>query len=206
MRDIEEMQKQLEDKLDTYRYRHTLGVMYTAASLAMRYGVELESAMTAGLLHDCAKCIPDAKKIKLCEKHGVKLSRTELLNTALIHPKLGAYLAKHDYGVDDEEILQAISSHTTGRPDMSMLEKIIYIADYIEPGRKEIPNLKFVRKLAFENIDAALFRILEDTLRYLKSNHKVVDSMTEKTYYFYKELAEKENMNGTVKENGKAGV
>lgn len=192
MRDIEKMQKQVKNELDAYRYRHTLGVMYTAASLAMRYGVELEQAMAAGLLHDCAKCIPDSQKIKMCDKYKVKLTDTELQNTALIHPKLGAYLAKSEYGVEDEDILNAIAGHTTGHPGMSMLEKIIYIADYIEPGRKEAPNLSLIRKLAFENIDDALFQILEDTLQYLKSNDRVIDLMTEETYNFYKELTQKE--------------
>lgn len=192
MRDIEEMRKQVKNELDAYRYRHTLGVMYTAASLAMRYDVELNQAMTAGLLHDCAKCIPDQKKLRLCEKYGVVLTDTELQNTALIHPKLGAYLAKKEYGVKEQDILNAISGHTTGHPNMSMLEKIIYIADYIEPGRKEAPNLTLIRRLAFENIDDALFQILKDTLQYLKSNGRVIDLMTEETYNFYKDLTQKE--------------
>lgn len=192
MRDIEEMRKEVKEQLDAYRYRHTLGVMYTAASLAMKYEVDLNQAMTAGLLHDCAKCIPDKKKIKMCDKYGIVLTETELKNTALIHPKLGAYLAGSEYDVKDEEILGAIASHTTGHPGMTLLEKIIYISDYIEPGRKEAPNLTLIRKLAFEDIDAALFQILDDTLQYLKSNDKVIDSMTEETYNFYKELTGKE--------------
>lgn len=186
MKNIDEMRKQVKNELDSYRYRHTLGVMYTAAALAMRYEIELDKAMTAGLLHDCAKCIPDTKKIKMCDKYGITLTNAELENTALIHPKLGAYLAKTKYQVEDCEILSAIENHTTGRPDMSMLEKIIYIADYIEPGRDQAPNLALVRKLSFEDIDAALFQILEDSLQYLKGTNKTVDPLTEETYYFYK--------------------
>lgn len=194
MRDLEKMRKQVKAALDAYRYRHTLGVMYTAASLAMRYEIPLDQAMTAGLLHDCAKCISDEKKIKMCSRHHIELSETELQNTALIHPKLGAYLAQAEYGVEDAGILDAIASHTTGHPDMSMLEKIIYIADYIEPGRTDAPNLKEVRRLAFENIDEAMFRILDDTLKYLKNSGKVIDSMTEETHDFYKKQTGKEKI------------
>lgn len=194
MTDIEEMRKKVKKQLDAYRYRHTLGVMYTAASLAMKYEVDMEQAMTAGLLHDCAKCIADEKKIQMCRTYQIALTETELVNTALIHPKLGAYLAEAEYGIKDQEILRAIESHTTGRPKMSILEKILYIADYIEPGRSEAPNLALVRRLAFEDIDRALFQILDDTLCYLKDSGRLIDQMTEETHRFYKNLLEQEEI------------
>ena len=105
---------------------------------------------------------------------------------ALIHAKLGAYLARHEYGVKDKDVLSAVTYHTTGRPDMTMLEKIIYIADYIEPNRKEIPGLSEVRYLAFTDIDQAVCRSAGATTRYLESGGKSVDPMTIKTYNFYK--------------------
>lgn len=192
MYDIEKMREQIKKNLDSYRYRHTMGVMYTAASLAMRYEIPLNQAMAAGLLHDCAKCIPNEEKIAMCSQYGIELTETELKNTALIHPKLGAYLAKTEYGVEDEDILNAIANHTTGRPNMSLLEKIIYIADYIEPGRKEIPDLSLVRKLAFEDIDVALSKTLEGVLQYLKKSNSIIDVMTEETHNFYKNFIHKE--------------
>lgn len=192
MKDIKEMQKQVKEHLDEYRYEHTLGVMYTAASLAMKYEIPINHAMIAGLLHDCAKCIPDEKKLELCNQYGVELTEIERNNTALIHPKLGAYLARNEYGVEDADILNAIASHTTGHPNMSMLEKIIYIADYIEPGREEIPDLSQIRKVAFEDIDMTLFKILEGILQYLKKSDHVIDPMTEETHNFYKNLIHKE--------------
>lgn len=194
MTDIEEMRKKVKKQLDAYRYRHTLGVMYTAASLAMKYEVDMQQAMTAGLLHDCAKCIADEKKIQMCRTYQIALTETELVNTALIHPKLGAYLAEAEYGIKDQEILRAIESHTTGRPKMSILEKILYIADYIEPGRSEAPNLALVRRLAFEDIDRALFQILDDTLCYLKDSGRLIDPLTEETHRFYKNLLEQEEI------------
>ena len=104
----------------------------------MCYGADLEKALTAGLLHDCAKGRGVKEQIRYCEKHGILLTEAELAMPALIHAKLGAYLAEKDYGITDPEILDAITYHTTGRPDMSLLEKIIYIADYIEPNRRII--------------------------------------------------------------------
>ena len=151
--EIEKISKKLKKELNEDRYRHTQGVMYTSAALAMRYDVDMRKALLAGLLHDCAKCIPGNKKIEMCEKYNLDITDIERKNPSLLHAKLGAYLAKDKYDIDDEEILIAIQSHTTGRPDMNLLEKIIYIADYIEPGRRELPNMAEVRHLAFENID-----------------------------------------------------
>ena len=100
--------------LDRSRYQHTIGVAYTSAALAMRYGADIDDAFTAGLLHDCAKCIPTEEKFRLCEKHSIKLTDTEKANPALIHAKLGAYLAEHKYGVENHDLIEAIRTHTTG--------------------------------------------------------------------------------------------
>ena len=189
---IEEMRIKLFNGLDELRYQHTLGVMYTAAAMAMCHGENVENALVAGLLHDCAKCIPSIDKIQLCKENDIEISETEAKNTGLLHAKLGAFLAEKEYGVTDEDILMSIRSHTTGRPGMSLLEKIIYIADYMEPGRKELPNMKDVRKLAFEDIDKCLFRILKDSLVYLKSRDFAIDPMTEETYNYYKAIMEGE--------------
>ena len=189
---IEEMRLKLIKTLDEPRYQHTLGVMYTAASMAMRYGEDVEKALIAGLLHDCAKCIPGEMKISMCEENGIEISDIERQNAGLLHAKLGAFVACKEYGVEDEGILMSIRSHTTGRPSMTLLEKIIYIADFMEPGRKELPNMKDVRKLAFEDIDKCLFRILKDSLVYLKSRDYAIDPMTEETYNYYKAIMEGE--------------
>ena len=183
---LNKIRKKLKRDLDKERYDHTIGVMYTAGCLAMRYGSDMERALTAGLLHDCAKCISNEEKITLCQKYHLDISEAEYVNPGLLHAKLGAFLAWKKYHVEDIEILRSISSHTTGRPQMSLLDKIIYIADYIEPGRDEAPNLAEVRDLAFKDIDACLYRILEDTLVYLKKKGCPVDPMTERTYLYYK--------------------
>jgi predicted HD superfamily hydrolase involved in NAD metabolism len=108
-----------------------------------------------------------------------------------LHAKLGAYLAKADYGIDDEEILDAIRWHTTGRPEMTQLDKIIYIADYIEPNRNQAPNLDEIRRLARVNLDECLYTILKATLAYLETKKDVIDPMTEQTYLYYKKLLNK---------------
>ena len=182
------IRRRLKKKMDEDRFEHTMGVAYTSVCLAMRYGCDLDQALTAGLLHDCAKCIPNEKKIEMCKKYHLQISAAELANPGLLHAKLGAYVAWKKFQIEDEEILRAIASHTTGRPAMSLLDKIIYIADFIEPGRTEAPNLPAVRKLAFCDIDACLYRILEDSLSYLENKGVTVDPMTEKTFLYYRDL------------------
>lgn len=182
------IRKAMERKLDKKRYEHTLGVAYTAASLAMCYGENPQQAELAGLLHDCAKCIDNTKKIAICKKHNISINEIEYQNPFLLHAKVGSFIAMNKYDVRDKDVINAILNHTTGRPDMSVLEKIIYIADYIEPGRKQAPNLAEIRRLAFQDLNAALLRILEDTLEYLKRINGSIDPMTERTYQFYKQL------------------
>lgn len=133
-----DIRKQLEKKLKKDRFEHTIGVMYTAASLAMRYHEDIDDAMMAGLLHDCGKYGSAQEQVERCQKHGILLTQSELEMPALVHAKLGAYFAEKEYGVTNKGVLSAITWHTTGRPEMTMLEKIIYIADYIEPNRKII--------------------------------------------------------------------
>lgn len=185
--DLKLLEKQMKEELSDDRFEHTLGVMYTAEALAMRYGVDMTKAAAAGLLHDCAKCIPNAQKLKMCRKHHIEVTKQEENNPSLLHAKLGAYMAKKSYGIDDEEILGAIRWHTTGKPDMSLLEIIVYMADYIEPNRDKAPDLKEIRRLSFENIEEALYAVLEGTLRYLnESAPDAIDEMTMESWKFYK--------------------
>lgn len=185
-KDLRRLRKKIEKVQDAKRYEHTLGVAYTAAALAMRFGASIQDAQTAGLLHDCAKCLSDEKRLALCEKYEIPITEVERRNPFLLHAKVGAFLARRKYGVRDEDILNAVQYHTTGREGMSLLEKIIFVADYIEPGRKQAPNLAEIRRLSFEDLDAALLKILEDTMDYLKNAGGEVDSMTEKTWRYYR--------------------
>lgn len=183
------LEKKLQKELDAERYRHTMGVMYTAGALAMCYDSDINQAMTAGLLHDCAKCIPNDKKIHMCEKYGIEITDIERQAPSLLHSKLGAYLCETEFGVDDPEIRSAIRYHTTGKPDMTLLEKIIFMADYIEPGRWKAVNLERIRSLAFRDLDMAVYLTMRDTLAYLEKGGGKIDETTRSAYQFYEHLA-----------------
>ena len=189
--DLKKIRKSMEKELDAKRYEHTLGVAYTAAALAMCNDVDPVKAETAGLLHDCAKCFSDDKKISVCRKNNMEINSVESRNPYLLHAKAGYCIAKNKFDIEDQDILNAILNHTTGRPGMSTLEKIIYIADYIEPSRKQAPNLSEVRKLAFQNLDQALLKILTDILSYLESGGGEIDPLTKETYDYYADLLAK---------------
>ena len=192
--DFIKMQKKLAKYLDENRYEHTLGVMFTCASLAMVHGYDLKNAQVAGLLHDSAKCIPNKKKLKICAEHHIPVSDFEKEHPFLLHAKLGAYIAKAKYNVRDKEILSAITYHTTGKPDMTMLEKIVYIADYIEPARNKAPRLTEIRRLAFEDLDECMYEILKDTLEYLEEDSADdIEPTSKEAYIYYKELHNKRN-------------
>ena len=180
--------KALRKNLDRDRFEHSEGVMYTAAALAMRYGENLEKAQIAGILHDCAKCIPAKKKLKICKDNKIPVTDFEREHTFLLHAKVGAWVAREKYGVTDPEILSAITWHTTGKENMTLLEKIVYIADYIEPARNKAPRLAEIRKIAFENLDLCMYEILHDTLEYLDDDPQDIDQATIQAYNYYSDL------------------
>lgn len=183
--DIIKLRKSVEKLMDEKRFEHTLGVEYTACAMAMKYGVDVRSAQLAGLLHDSAKCMEDKKKLELCSKNGVSVSKIEKEHPFLLHGKAGAILAKTKYDIEDPDILNAITYHTTGRPDMSALEKIVYIADFIEPNRKRLACMDEARKLAFTDLDQCLIFILNACLEHLEENGETIDPMTRETYDYY---------------------
>ena len=188
---MKKIKKYLKKHLTKERYHHTVGVAYTAMSMAMKYNPQPDNnefmikAEIAGLLHDCAKCMDNDKKIRICNKNQISYSKIEAENPYLLHGKVGAYIARKEFDILDEDILNAITWHTTGRPAMSLLEKIIFVADYIEPSRRPIPELNLIRQLAFTDIDQAVIKILENTLKYLDEKGNPIDDMTQKTYDSY---------------------
>ena len=186
--DFIKMQKKLAKYLDEDRYEHTLGVMFTCAALAMVHDCDLITAQTAGLLHDCAKCISDDEKIAICRSHDVEISDAELAQPSLLHAKCGEIFAEEKYGVTDPEILHAIRVHTTGCPAMNLLDKIIFISDYIEPNRDQAPHLKELRQMAENDLDQTLYQILDDTISYLKKTQGTFDQTTLDTYSYYKNI------------------
>lgn len=182
------LEEYLKDRLKPSRYRHTLGVAHTAACLAMRYGVNVDKAYIAGLFHDCAKCMDEKETLKLCKKYNLKLDDFQKNNLFIVHGPLAAKIAEYEFEIKDQELLNGITYHTTGRPDMSLFEKIIYLADFIEANRDVADDLEDVRKLCFVSIDAALYRVLKDMIPYLNKKGTPVDELTRQTYEFYDKI------------------
>ena len=182
---FEEMQKKLKQDLKQERFIHTMGVVETAGRLADCYHEDMEKARVAALLHDCAKYIPLEERIGYCREHHVEVTEAELANLTLLHAKCGSIRAAEEYGIKDPDILHAIEVHTTGCPKMNLLDKIIYVADYIEPNRNHAPHLNELRKEAFADLDGTVLKIASDTLEYLKEAGKSIDPATYETWTYY---------------------
>lgn len=151
------------------RFNHTLGVMGEAVRLAPIFGVDEEKARLAALLHDCAKNLDEASGEDfyiICKRYGVTLDNCAKSEKALVHAYLGAAVAYKDFGIDDNEILEAIYYHTTGRANMTPLEKLIYIADMTEPGRT-IEQAAEIRRLVEFNIDEALIYAIGCSIKHV---------------------------------------
>lgn len=183
--ELSKLRREIAKVQDGKRFEHTLSVAYTAANLAACHGGDIEKALVAGMLHDCAKGLPDHKLLEHCEKHHIPVSKEERRKPSLLHAKVGSYLAHKKYRVSDTDILNAICYHTTGRPEMSLLEKIIFVADYMEPGRRQAPRLEQIRRTSYADLDQAVLMILEDTLAYLQESSSVIDQTTRETYNYY---------------------
>ncbi len=186
--DLEQMRDSMRLILKPSRYQHSVGVEEVACDMAVIFDYSPEKASMAGILHDCAKELPDEELLRECEERQLPISEVERQCPYLLHGKVGAAFAREKYGVTDPDILSAITYHTTGRPAMSLLEQIIFLADYIEPNRKPLPRITDLRKAAYTDIDLATFLVLENMLNYLKEKKAVIDTMTEDTFYYYQKL------------------
>lgn len=162
----DEIYKAIREKISEKRFNHVLGVVETAKMLANLYSEDIEKAKIASILHDVAREYTKDDMERLCTYYGYKFEDSVTKEPALLHSKIGAILARDVYSIEDNDVLNAISYHTTGRKNMTMLEKIVFIADYIEPSRN-FEGLENIRKLAFRDIDQAVFEALENNIRHL---------------------------------------
>ena len=186
---LREYRKILKKVLSKSRYEHVLGVEFTSASLAMRYGASVQQAQLAGLMHDCAKYLSEEELLEECDRYKISVTEAEKRSPYLLHGKVGACYCKIRYEIEDPEILSAIIYHTTGKPAMSILEKIVYVADYIEPKRDKAPNLELIRRMAFIDLDEAIYLITRDILAYLKEDgSNSIDGLTKETFDYYKRI------------------
>jgi predicted HD superfamily hydrolase involved in NAD metabolism len=178
----------VKEQLTDHRYQHTLGVVETAVKLAKKYGANEKQAELAAIFHDYAKFRPkeEMKQIIIQEKMPEELL---FYNSELWHAPVGAYLVENEVGINDHEVLEAIRYHTSGRPQMSLLEKIIYVADYIEPGR-QFPGVDEVRQVANENLDEALLLSIQNSIIFLVKKKRAVFPLTLETYNYFIHLKE----------------
>ena len=190
--EFEDARKKIKKSLSKKRYQHSLRVSDTAVALAARYSYPAFPARVAGLLHDCAKDIPEKEYFSILKENKVDITEAERKAPYLLHAKVGAIIAKKEFGIIDADILSSIRTHTTGEPDMSLLQKIIFTADYIEPGRDKAKRLDEIRELAFSDLDICVREILFDTLSYLDETKSDIDPATRETYEFYSDKLRRE--------------
>ncbi|MBR7164441.1 MAG: bis(5'-nucleosyl)-tetraphosphatase (symmetrical) YqeK [Clostridia bacterium] len=193
--DLEAMEEKLKGMLTEKRYRHSIGVMETAVEMAEIFGVDVEKAQLAGLLHDCAKDIDKNKRIPLCKELGVLLDPVKKEQRGLIHADLGAKMLETEFGILDVEIIDAVKYHTLGRERMTDLEKILYLADIIEPNRTPFEGIEELRALCKTNLDCAMLFALERTIEYIQHRHKKLHSQTLQAQQYFLEIC-KEKVTG----------
>ncbi len=184
--DVLKLAEEMKKELKPGRYIHTLGVAQISYSLAIKWNYPAITAMIAGMLHDSAKCLSDDKRISICEKNNIPITKIERKFPHLLHGKVGAYFCGSKYNIKDKQIAHAIAVHTTGCPAMNLLDKIVFVADYIEPMRDKQPRLDILRSTAYTDLDQCVYMILEDTVNYLNENPDMVDPTTIETFNYYK--------------------
>ncbi|MBC8595289.1 bis(5'-nucleosyl)-tetraphosphatase (symmetrical) YqeK [Qingrenia yutianensis] len=182
--DINSIRTKLQSMLLEKRFNHSLMVCETAKELARMYGADEKKAEIAGLLHDCAKNFSKDEMFSLCEKYAIKLDEVTKKQVGLIHAFLGAEVAKDLFGIDDDEIYDAIFYHTVGKPDMSLLTKIIYIADAIEPLRN-YDGVEHLRELAHSDLDKALVYQIDITIKSVLKKGSLLHLNTVDTRNYY---------------------
>ena len=181
---IDEISSKLKTVLTEKRYNHSIGVVETATELARHYGADVEKTRLAALLHDCAKNFSYSEMFDLCEKYGIVIDDVSKSAPGLIHGFLGAEIAKKEYGITDPEIYDAIYYHTIGKPDMSLITKIIYIADGIEKGRT-YDGVEDIRNIVFKDIDRALILQIDFTIQSVINRGGLIHTNTIDTRNFY---------------------
>lgn len=174
---IMRIEERLREVVNPKRYQHTLGVVEAAVYLADKYHVNREDARIAAYLHDFAKDFTKAELMDYIEKYGIEVDPLLLEAYQLLHGKIAADIAKREFHIENEDILKAIENHTTGDVGMSPLEKIIYVADFIEVGR-DYPGVEDLRILAEEDLDKAMLQAIDNTIRYVISIKKLLHPKT----------------------------
>ena len=178
----------LFEALTPHRYMHSLSVAHTARRLARLHGIDVLRAEQAGLLHDCAKCLPMKEMRRIAVEHSLTDDETVLDSGALLHSLVGAWVARNEYGMADPEVLSAVAYHNTGFPGMSRLDMCVCLSDSIEPTRESYPLLENVRILSELSLERALLMSLEGTADYVRSRGKYLHPRTQDTIAWLRSL------------------
>lgn len=175
--EFEKYQQLIQEKLSPPRYEHSLRVVDTALTMGAKYGLNHERVGLAALLHDYAKDMPVEELLELGRKEGLITDPVEELQPDLLHGPVGAFLCERDLGIQDEGVLKAIRYHTTGNPQMSILEIIIFLADLLEPERT-YKGIKKLRQLCEKDIRAGLLRTFDESIEYIIRSGRLIHPRT----------------------------
>lgn len=175
---LELINDKVKNMLPEKRYRHSLNVANCAVKLSEIYGCDKEKAYVAGITHDCAKYLNKEEVKYYIDKYKIILDDLEKESLALSHSLIGSYIAKYEFGINDEDIINAIKYHTTGKEDMNLIEKIIYIADLIEEDR-DFPGVEELRNLVYsKELDKALIISFDNTIKFVIDNNQLIHNRT----------------------------
>ncbi len=184
-RELSELRLKAYSFLDEKRIAHVDGCEREAVRLAERYGADVSQAATAAILHDITKKLDLPNQLILCKRYGIICDKFEMKNASLLHAKTGAWKARELFEIE-QPVFDAILWHTTGKPDMSLLEKIIYLADYIEPTRR-FEGITLLRERAYEALDSAMALGLKMSIEDIRTHGYTLHPVTAEAYEFYKE-------------------
>ncbi len=168
----------LADNVPEARLNHILRVEQTAVDLAKHYNLDVEKAATAGLMHDLAKYFKPQKLLEMAQAEGLDIDPVSEATPHLLHADVSAIVARDTFGVKDGEVLQAIANHTLGRPRMSLLSCIVLLADSLEPGRGNTPELEALRQMSYQNLDRAVWLTCDYSLKFLLERHCLIHPRT----------------------------
>ena len=185
MQKIEDIRRHLQEHLKKDRYEHSLSVAFTSICLAMAHGEDLQKAELAGLCHDCAKYMGKKELLEACQRDHIPVLPEYLEAPQVLHGIYGASYAKKHFQIENEEVLSAIYYHTLGKPAMTKLEKIVYLADYIEVRRGSREELNTIRKIAFQDLDLAVKLCLEASIAYVKEKGQHCCSLSLEALEYY---------------------
>jgi predicted HD superfamily hydrolase involved in NAD metabolism len=188
MASVGEMMGSLKTEVSERRFIHSVSTMETAVLLAGKYGADADKCAAAGLLHDCAKGVCGDRALRMSRENGIELDYILERCTILLHGYLGRVIARSRFGIDDEDVLNAIANHTMGRPAMSLTEKIIFLADYIEPHRS-FTGVGKLRKMVHEDLDKAVIYAIDGTIRKILSKGDLLHPriLDTRNYYILKQ-------------------